>query len=613
LKENFDRFNYAIHKEKRMADFRRVATALVVAALLMGFASTAVAQQPPPFACTATAAVVPLLRSEGLTELVGDIILNCTGGTPIAADAEIPVANFRVFMGANITSRLIGRNTSTDSEALLLIDEPGTPGGPTLTAPANSVFGCPGSLGGTCVNDGTVPNLYQGLVSGNQLDFIGVPVNPPGTTANRIFRITNVRVNANALGTSTTGIPIAVEAFITTSGPTSVPLTNESVVVGRVQTGLTTLLRNAAGTGNIGSGGIPVRQCQSIGRATRQARLRFTENFPTAFKIRVQGDPATPVQTVPGIIYNTESGLHITTVAAGGRVAGLADFGTRLRASFNNIPTGMQVWVSVINIDGLANTPPYAELTALSEAGSLLPFSPIAATNDGLIQVPLTNGSGVAVWEVLTTSTQAFETLDFAVHFVATADPGNNIPALGTGTVNQSFAPVAPAAFTLAAGGSASSGLPIPRFVDISVARNLVVVSACRTNLLFPFVTNQGGFDTGLAIANTSADPFGTSPQSGTCTWNFFGDNAPASVDTGVVAGGTVLAAVVSDPLMAPGFQGYVIAVCNFEFAHGFAFVSDVGARNLAMGYLALILPEPARQPTGGILPGGAFGEVLGQ
>jgi hypothetical protein len=43
---------------------------------------------------------------------------------------------------------------------------------------------------------------------------------------------------------------------------------------------------------------------------------------------------------------------------------------------------------------------------------------------------------------------------------------------------------------------------------------------------------------------------------------------------------------------IAPTFQGYVFAICNFQFAHGFAFISDVGARNLAMGYLALIIPD---------------------
>ena len=48
----------------------------------------------------------------------------------------------------------------------------------------------------------------------------------------------------------------------------------------------------------------------------------------------------------------------------------------------------------------------------------------------------------------------------------------------------------------------------------------------------------------------------------------------------------------------APGFQGYMIALCNFQLAHGFAFISDIGARNLAMGYLALVVNNgkaPAR------------------
>ena len=38
------------------------------------------------------------------------------------------------------------------------------------------------------------------------------------------------------------------------------------------------------------------------------------------------------------------------------------------------------------------------------------------------------------------------------------------------------------------------------------------------------------------------------------------------------------------------GFTGYMIARCNFQWAHGFAFISDIGARNLAMGYLPLVI-----------------------
>lgn len=51
---------------------------------------------------------------------------------------------------------------------------------------------------------------------------------------------------------------------------------------------------------------------------------------------------------------------------------------------------------------------------------------------------------------------------------------------------------------------------------------------ATKTRLLFTFVTAVAGFDTSLAISNTSADPFGTTPSAGTCTLNFFGFNAPA-------------------------------------------------------------------------------------
>ena len=42
------------------------------------------------------------------------------------------------------------------------------------------------------------------------------------------------------------------------------------------------------------------------------------------------------------------------------------------------------------------------------------------------------------------------------------------------------------------------------------------------TNLLFPFVSNMSTFDTGITIANTSKDPFGTKPQSGSVTLHAF-------------------------------------------------------------------------------------------
>jgi hypothetical protein len=70
------------------------------------------------------------------------------------------------------------------------------------------------------------------------------------------------------------------------------------------------------------------------------------------------------------------------------------------------------------------------------------------------------------------------------------------------------------------------------------------------------------------------------------------GTNNPAPSNSGNIPSGTIYTTLASTAV--PGFNGYMIAVCNFQYAHGFAFVSDVGARNLAMGYLALVIPDPA-------------------
>jgi len=92
LLENFDRFNYALYKEKEMADFRRSIIVLAALALLLGTASN-VSAQATQFTCTANAATPPLVRGEGITELTGDLLLTCTGGTATGAGVSVPTAN----------------------------------------------------------------------------------------------------------------------------------------------------------------------------------------------------------------------------------------------------------------------------------------------------------------------------------------------------------------------------------------------------------------------------------------------------------------------------------------------------------------------------------------
>jgi hypothetical protein len=109
------------------------------------------------------------------------------------------------------------------------------------------------------------------------------------------------------------------------------------------------------------------------------------------------------------------------------------------------------------------------------------------------------------------------------------------------------------------------------------------------TNLLFPFVTNQAGFDSALVIVNTSADPFDNPATDGACTLHFFGPSAPAPTAPTPIAAGTEATFLAST--VAPGFQGYVIATCTFPLGHGWMQLSDAGQLSFAASYSALVLP----------------------
>jgi hypothetical protein len=262
LEENFARFNFFAHYKEKEMDFRRWFTALAVLALFAGLASAQVAGGggTGQLVCNSVAQVTPLLRSEGVTELVGDIVITCTGGTVPAAGAAIPTANITVSLTAPVTSRImnVGGTTPNDnrSEALLLIDEPGS-GLPALVpswGPAAAQRNCPApsdplvpcaqfaavdagtgiTIQSSSATAATAPiNVFQGIVvSANQVQFRGVPILPTGTSGfQRVFRITNIRVNASAAGSSIVGGVNEVRALISTSNPAALPISAVDLVL----------------------------------------------------------------------------------------------------------------------------------------------------------------------------------------------------------------------------------------------------------------------------------------------------------------------------------------------------------------------------------------------
>jgi len=664
-----NKISLQLHKEKEMVAFRKLFPVLAIGAFLLGTASTASAQATQALTCAVNTAVPPTVRAEGFTELVGDIVISCTGGNPALAQT----ANFQLFLNTNITSRLIGGF----SEALLIVDEAGVAGRPALcvspSAASNSapevngggLSSIPGLPVGGLQGTGTAPtcnpftagdlsqtgtyNVFRGQpasaangAANAAVIWTGIPIVAPGTNNTRTFRITNIRANAAAVPTSASLVPSQIFSFLSISASQGVALTTPQQAVAFVLPGLQFDLRNCDGSGSASNGFL---QCVSQNSALftnpsaggpgnqRIFGVRFREGFQTAFKTRLDtarpnGDGTFSDQrfSVPGLTFNTESGFVRTDIANLAGV-GLADSGTRIAARFNNLPEGIRLFVSVQSVvpGGSATTQANAVLVnsdangagGIVTIGDVTSAVPVAATTtlacangtavpaaEVLISGTGTGRTGMAVWEISAANSQTIDTLFFQVGVAFAANTANNLPGLGTSSVTGSFAPFYAASSNA---GSASGGLPIPRFIDNATPVNSFTINQCVSNLLFPFVTNVAGFDTGIAISNTSRDPFGGAAgrvQNGTCTINYYGavagGPAPAAdTTTNPVNAGEQLLFVLSSGGAngidaVPGFQGYIIATCRFQYAHGFAFITDgpIGQARVAEGYLALVMDE---------------------
>jgi hypothetical protein len=425
----------------------------------------------------------------------------------------------------------------------------------------------------------------QGSVSGSTINFSDL-VLPAG---NFTITVSNVRVNATSLSVGA-GVPpsVSATAFITGSATSIVPAVIASTQVAFVQNGLgSTGVFTTIGGATAGVSKNFVN-CVAEG-GTLAGSFRINENFAQAFK--AVGDEA---NSVPG-----------TTATP-------TPISTRIKVSLASVPAGVTVLLplSVTSSTGA----PAATLTwVTSDTGTT------AATTDSNTNVPaplnatlravaLTGGAGSVTYSVTTDNLAVLDKFDIGVYIVTS---NNGVTSSSTPfTMSASLAPV----------GSATA---VPNFVvgASTTTTTMNTFSQCSTSLLFPFVTNQLGFDTGIAISNTSTDPFGTkngaSAQAGTCSLNFYGAGAPspANVTTPNVPSGTTYTQVLSG--VAAGFQGYMIAQCNFQFAHGFAFITNgVGVNGgLSQGYLAGVIPDTnqiARKANDASKAVAGAGETLG-
>jgi hypothetical protein len=265
--------------------------------------------------------------------------------------------------------------------------------------------------------------------------------------------------------------------------------------------------------------------------------------------------------------------------------------GTRLAVTFNNLNANVTYYVPASVTGGGVTLAAVAAGTGSTAATTNSATVGVAGTGAGtfaattLVPVTTTTGSATVYYNDTADTAGAIDTATIllyenvssaaAVTSVSSSLVTASVGLVGVSTGYPQYAASTPATIS-----------PASTFV----APNQGLLSACSTTLLFPYITNLSGFDTGVSIANASTGVgTGVTPSSGSCNVSFYGTAAPTTAySTGTIS--TAGSATFAASTVAPGFSGYAVATCGFLSAHGYAFVFTQGLGGLAADYLAPVL-----------------------
>jgi hypothetical protein len=284
--------------------------------------------------------------------------------------------------------------------------------------------------------------------------------------------------------------------------------------------------------------------------------------------------------------------------------------GTLIRLTLNGLPAGVTATLTIPGTGGVTNAIP-------GTTGAVF-----IATGTNTVSIDAsTSTSNIAYIKFVSDNLSAVETLQVnialsgvptaalaagSISLTATASPVGN-------ALNSSNQPTQSTPNN--AGGGLATGYVRFAAADTTVTVGSIV--AANTTLLIPYAVRVGTYDTGIAIANTTADPFGTSAggataAAGTMTFTMFPRNATgadpsfalttsSTVRPGVglstsgtlVAGGT-WTGLMSDIMTAAGktgdYFGYIFIQTNFLNAHGAAYIFN-GAGFTSSTPVLVLLP----------------------
>jgi hypothetical protein len=546
------------------------------------YAQTSIPSSPPHFIYSTTPFVV---RVHGQTETIGDMVLTCDvpGHFPLLSGIRVDFDKNTAIVNASATG------TFTVASNI------GPPAAHTAYAeseyPGYAVPGRTDPIGATGI-----------AISGMQRVVTAIPTNwiliqiTDGSWADvgDMIRISGVRMDI-AQANSPVAYPpgnleYSINAIVNAVPPGSFTIDNVNTLeVAQARNEI--VVSDASGT---------LIQCLP---GTTTGTVTVTELIPNAFTTLTQEDNPAFTPYVP----NTGE---------------LPSFGTWLYITIGNVAPGVTVTAPAATVS----------TTSLSELDCFTGTSPNGTTACTYTNSGSTAASYKFAFYTKVSILNVLDTFNFVFTFTSTI-PTSLYP-IPQATATVQLAPVqlfTPTTFWLGTAGVGVGSAHMISFYSpiINPSPNIVLaINPCRTYLLCKFVSTAvastsfvagGDYDTGIAIANTSKDIFGTgnyvgSPvhatpqQTGACHFFPFGAaytpspafTVPAnynsqvlpSFDTPSIPTGTVYPIRVSD-IMGYGFTGYAILACDFQYAHAEAIIADKNFSVFSHGYDCLIVPDP--------------------
>ncbi len=394
---------------------------------------------------------------------------------------------------------------------------------------------------------------------------------PAGNSISGSFRITGIRMDVNGkaapLSLTSAALSSSANNYI---GPSSLP-----TLISAVGAGLASFTQG------------------TIAGATDNGTALMFANAPGA-----PADALASIKLSEGFAAAWRSASQTATTGVGADISN----GSNIKLTIAGLPAGITATLSQVFVGNPATYPGIA----LTNAGAMTS----ATTTSNTTTISFTGAPAPDL--------TAVENLAFDV--VLTGVPSGTLP-LASAPMTLT-ATMAPASST--GGTSLTNGYP--RFTQADLGPVTIgSVASATTTMLIPFSARVGSlYDTGIAIANTTLDPFtgagGATAGSGNMTFNLFprlisgtagGPGTQTTIATsaivrpganggGLDANGNLLAggtwAATLSELMTAGsvtgdFIGYIFIQANFIDAHGISYIIENG--HIAGTVPILVLKPP--------------------